>query len=291
MDTSDNNNRPLDFSALEETLKNLESFRSQIESGMKMSGPLLASLENAANVVGHIRESINYDAIVSALQHFQTVIDAVVRNIHVPGISEAEKTKLIEAHRAWGQLGWTMIPTTEAEKLYDRMPPPLKADADKLALGYCRETEQLFNSLRESCGVKKSDLEEAIADFDGKRYKSCAMLLFSLIDAKLIRFQGRSNPSAKSRRKVGKGAVELLQKQIETDSPQKGLFAAMFDANLFACLATVFADGKDFKTQPEVINRNFLDHGMMTVRVTRKSCIQIFLLYYNTLELLEMIHK
>ena len=300
-----------DFSAIENSLNGLNALKKQIESSMQPSGSLHIALENAAkatslmpkpehiieglttaaNVFEQIRDRFNYDAMLSAMQNLQAVIDSVIQNIHVPEISEERKKYLIQAHREWGQLGWTIIPTVKAEKLYDLLPPQRRAEADKLALGYCRDTEQLFKSLRESCGVRKRDLEEAIADFNGKRYKSCAMLLFSLIDGKLIRFQGRANPSAKSRRKVGKGAAESLQKQIETASPQKGLFAAMFDANLFACLATVFADGKDFKTQPEVINRNFLDHGMMTGKVTKKSCLQLFLLYYNTLELLEMIHK
>ena len=59
---------------------------------------------------------------------------------------------------------------------------------------------------------------------------------------------------------------------------------------LFACLEKVFEGGKDFKNQPDVINRNFLDHGMMTKKVRKKDCIQLFLLYYNMLELLDMIY-
>jgi len=68
------------------------------------------------------------------------------------------------------------------------------------------------------------------------------------------------------------------------------LFIAMFYTNLFACLKKVFESGKDFKNQPDVINRNFLDHGMMTNKVRKKDCIQLFLLYYNMLELLDMIY-
>ena len=53
----------------------------------------------------------------------------------------------------------------------------------------------------------------------------------------------------------------------------------------------VFEKGNDFRKQPEVLNRNFLDHGMLTRKVTRKDCVQLFLLYYNILELLDMIYQ
>ena len=38
--------------------------------------------------------------------------------------------------------------------------------------------------------IKRSDFEEAIKDFDNRCYKSCAMMLYSLIDGRLIRLQG-----------------------------------------------------------------------------------------------------
>ena len=283
-----------DFSAIENSLKGLKALKKQIESSMQPSGSLHNALDNVAkatslmpkpehlvesittvaNVFEQIRDRINYDGMLAAMQQLQTIIDTAVQNIHVPEISEERKTYLIEAHREWGQLGWTIIPTVKAEKLYDLKPPLERAEADKLALEYCKDTALVFKAIRESRGVKKKDLEEAIDDFINRRYKSCAMLLFSLIDAKLIRLQGRSKQPPQKRRAVGSSAVTLIKKQIESGNPQRGLFAAMFYANLFACLEIVFENGKDFKTQPSVINRNFLDHGMMTGRVTRKSCIQ-----------------
>ena len=60
--------------------------------------------------------------------------------------------------------------------------------------------------------------------------------------------------------------------------------------NIFNCLLAVFADGKDFKIQPEGINRNFLGHGMLTRKVARKDCVQLFLLYYNLMDYLDIIY-
>lgn len=39
--------------------------------------------------------------------------------------------------------------------------------------------------------LKKSDFDEAVVDFNNRRYKSCAMILYSLIDARTIRLQGK----------------------------------------------------------------------------------------------------
>ena len=45
---------------------------------------------------------------------------------------------------------------------------------------------------------------------------------------------------------------------------------------------------ESFKEQPTVINRYFLDHGMMSKPVRRNDCITLFLLFYNLLILLDM---
>ena len=149
--------------------------------------------------------------------------------------------------------------------------------------------EQIFEIISETKRVKKADFEEAVFDYNHRQYKSCALILFSLVDAVLIRLQKKSDLNGK-RRKVGLSAVSEAKKRTETDINTQMLFIAMFYTNLFACLEKVFESGKDFKNQPDVINRNFLDHGMMTNKVRKKDCIQLFLLYYNMLELLDMIY-
>ncbi len=48
--------------------------------------------------------------------------------------------------------------------------------------------------------------------------------------------------------------------------------------------------GRDFKRQPDIVNRNFIDHGMLHRNVTKRDRIQIFLLYYNLLEILDIVY-
>ena len=148
----------------------------------------------------------------------------------------------------------------------------------------------LFSDLRRMKFVKKADLDEAIFDYKNRKYKSCALILFGLIDARLIRLQRKEDRNKSGKRASGASAARKLAHHIESthDLSQMVFFLFSFQ-NVGACLQKVFADGNDFKTQPEVINRNFLDHGMLHRKVTKRDCIQLFLLYYNLLELLVII--
>lgn len=151
--------------------------------------------------------------------------------------------------------------------------------------------EGLFSRLCKTKGIKKSDLEEAIFDFRHKKYKSCSMITFSMIDSKLIRFQRDEDRNPKTmRRYSGKKAAEKLQKHIQDEQNiEQKFFLLLVCENLFMCIQKVFEDGDDFKNQPAVINRNFIDHGMLTRGVVRKDCVQLFLLFYNLIEFLDII--
>lgn len=236
--------------------------------------------------------SVKYDfsELSESVRRMSKIISESVQGIRIPALSEERKQELIEAHKLWGSYGWTMNPCENSKKIFQYMPADKKS-ADTIALKQCsgQKMEQIFEIISETKRVKKIDFEEAVFDYNHKQYKSCAFILFSLVDAVLIRLQKKSDLNGK-RRKVGLSAVSEAKKRTETDINTQMLFIAMFYTNLFVCLEKVFEGGKDFKNQPDVINRNFLDHGMMTKKVRKKDCIQLFLLYYNMLELLDMIY-
>jgi len=118
------------------------------------------------------------------------------------------------------------------------------------------------------------------------------MILFSLIDAKLIRMQTEEDKGNKRYRDCGKKAVKNIEKRLEQECDINNTFFLMLSyKNLFACLLTFFDDGNDFKEQPALANRNFIDHGMLTKNVRKRDCIQLFLLYYNFLEFFEIINN
>ena len=218
-------------------------------------------------------------------------IAEMIKNIKIPTVSEERKEELRLSYQNWGKFGWTLMPDAPIFGL-DECPMDIK-EANRIALKYCGSDamQRLFDILRKMKGIKKSDLEEAIFCFENKKYKSCVLVLFSLIDAKIIRLQRKEDRDSRGRRKTGLTAAKKLFIRINAETNiEKKLFTLLCYENVFACLNTVFADGEDFKNQPVVINRNFLDHGMMTRPVIRKDCVQLFLLCYNLFMLLELIY-
>ena len=56
--------------------------------------------------------------------------------------------------------------------------------------------QEVFEDLKK-LNVKQSDLSEAIDCYNKKYYKACAMILFAMIDSRLIRSQMETNNNYK----------------------------------------------------------------------------------------------
>lgn len=228
--------------------------------------------------------------VVEIAQRAIEVTQELIKHIEIPTISEEYKQELIEAHKLWGSYGWAITSQTTAEWVFNCKVVDKKT-ADNIALKqYSKQKmKEIFEEIRKCKRLKRTDFEEAVFDYENKQYKSCALVLFSLIDAILIRLQKKSELDGRGR-KVGLKAVKEAERRTETDVNTEIFLTALVCTSLFSCLKKVFENGNDFKEQPDVINRNFFDHGMMTRRVSRKDCIQLFLVYYSMLELLDEIY-
>ncbi|MPM71699.1 hypothetical protein SDC9_118669 [bioreactor metagenome] len=167
------------------------------------------------------------------------------------------------------------------------MPSDL-SEANRLALKYCRKDNlnQLFTLLRKN-KIRKLDLEEAIFCFQNKKYKSCALVLFSLIDSELIKKQDITNV----KRKVGGSAIDKFKKSIKTTNILNELDMLLNFNNLITCLFEVFSDSEDFKANKKIVNRNYISHGMTSKPVRRRDCIQLFLLLYNLLNFIDIVFE
>lgn len=212
-------------------------------------------------------------------------IEQFLRSINIPTISEEEKEQLIRSFTTWGTLGWTVPPNSEIN-LFSKEPKDPKDAYQKLKT-YLRkdDREDLFEQLRQTKKIRKSDLNEAIRCFNGKNYKGCALVIFSMIDARLIRSQKREDCNRKGMRSSGKAAAEKLFRRIEANHVEEFmLFTMLNQVNIYSAMKTFFDHGNDFKIQPEVINRNFVTHGMLHRNVSRRDCIMLFLLLYNFTE-------
>ena len=244
--------------------------------------------EITRKLVTTIAESYHFDMtpLADAARKMLQSISEYIKDIDFPAISEERKQQLLLSYRRWGEYGWTLIPVPEQEMPFDTLPES-KKEADKIMKHACSKDvlNQLFQKTFEMKNCKRSHFEEAKDNFNNKQFLSCALVLFSLIDARLIYFQRKAETIGKQRA-VGLGAVKNVKKKAEETVENHMLFTMLYQVNVFACLEKVFDYGKDFKQQPDVINRNFLMHGMLTRKVTKRDCIQLFLLYYNILDLL-----
>ena len=147
---------------------------------------------------------------MKVMVQYANVFSKIISAINIPGSSEQRKQELLESYKEWGNLGWTMIPHATIE-IFDVKPIGAK-EADKLALKYFNKQgiEYLFASLQGK-SIKKDDLSSAIFCYENRQYKACAVILFGIIDAKLI----RSQKAKSGRREVCSRAVKELEKKLE----------------------------------------------------------------------------
>ena len=250
----------------------------------------LAICSNALAQIGKVIMKIDFSAVArnlyNSLQDFGTVFSKIVSNIKVPTISEEEKNDMLSSCNIWGEYGWTVIPHAPIELFF--MTPINLIEADKIGITHCKKADMdaLFTDLRKST-TRKKDFDEAVFCFKNRCYKSCALILFGIIDSKFIKLQPKSKLSGE-RRKVGLSAIVQQKKNLNTD--EKKFFHVLRCANLFRCLISIFQDTNDFTATENIVNRNFIDHGMNKRQVCKKDCIKLFLALYNLLYLLDDAH-
>jgi hypothetical protein len=265
-----------------------EPTRKLRETHAKLNEALWAPFKEVINFAG--RTGSFFGSPIDSTQNIYEPIKKIVSAVSKIGlqiaeslqqldISEERQKELLASHKKWGEYGWTMPPRAEFS-LFNSTPASSE-EANKDALQYCREQdmESLFSDLRSEC-PRKNDLEEAIFCYKSKKYKACALVLFSIIDSLNIRKQPRK---LSSKRKVGVGAIAEVKELIDPDE----LFLTLLQAeNVLKCSFEMFADADDFTLKTQVINRNYLMHGMSSSRVRKRDCIQLFLLLYNLLHVL-----
>lgn len=259
-----------------------ETITRQMPSAEAVTNILTSAVESLReNISIAINTDIVTQALVAGLQEFKNSIAKTVANFDLPDFTEEERQKILESHGKWGEYGWTWIPSAPSQFFYS--PPVDIKDANTKAKNYYsdEEIDKVFQRLR-TYKLRKDDLESAIYCFQNRQYKPCALVLFGLIESKLIRKQ------RKDWRAVGIGAVTEIRTQIESSDELK-FYTMLWCANLFSYLSTVFANANNFKNEPIVINRNFIDHGMSNRRVRKRDCVQLFFALENLLHLMQYI--
>lgn len=223
------------------------------------------------------------DALVESMAHLGNQFTKAYRALYSSELSEEKKEHRRISVCKWGTFGWT-FPPWESLAFFDDVPKTLiEADKAMRLYGEKEALHMLWGKIRETRKCKRSDFESAVFLFEKRQYKACALILFSAIDALLVRFQN----TCVGGRKVGNQAIKRLKKKIREDpSFEKTILTYTLFFNVVACLEKMYEPYPDFKGCPRVINRNFVVHGMATKPTRKKDCVKLFYLYYNMLVLL-----
>lgn len=264
---------------MKETLKPLSEsiaeFTRNFQSIFKTSVDIIRQLcQTIINIIP------DYSSVFAKLSN--SIAD-LANSIKIPSLSDEQKKELQDSYKAWGKYGWT-VPPYASLNVFDKKPQSLQ-EANKYMRQYINASsmKELFIELGRLNNLRKDDLQEAILNFENRRYKSCSMILFALIDGKIIRYQDK-----KTNRKVGFYGAKKICNEIESEfSSKKTFFFILKLINITSALEVTFKSAENFKEQPTVVNRNFIHHGMLHGKVRRRDAAQLFLLLYNLTELFD----
>lgn len=200
-----------------------------------------------------------------------------ILELRTPGYTAEKKKMLIESHELWGKYGWSYNGQTTLGSFNE--PPVSQEDADQKMGTYCtlENVHNMVNSLIDA-GTAKDDLNEALFCYENEKYKACTMLLFSLIDERLI---SRKFLGYKDRWKTGGGAINALKEHEKSQMENSVFLFYLMFINLIACLSALFKDTNNFTINCDFVNRNYLDHGMSEKKITNLDGFKVWSALYS----------
>ena len=264
-----------------------------IEDQRKMLQPFQANFNSIAQMLRSTAAAIGPLASLSTI-HRQIAKDwdAIWKNIRIPVKPEIRQKKRA-AYKRWAEFGWSCHPNIE----FSEIPPESSEIADQFVMQEL-ENYGVDNFIEELSQMvvpnQNEDFESAVFNFKHGYFRTCARVIFSLIDREFIIRQPKEvRPNGKPKqRELAKGAAEIFRKTLdEPETAEKILnrvprFFYRCE-NMFYAVITIFESANDFRDEDKTVglNRNFVDHGMSQRQATKKHCLQLFLLYYNVLGL------
>lgn len=224
----------------------------------------------AATIVPRIQKSL------ILWEEYAPKIYNIISQLDSPEYETERRIQLIKSYSKWGSYGWTYcmkVPLTQ----FGNEPKSL-IEADTYMQKYCTfDTVTNIKNRLSEISISKDDLEEAFDCYQNKRYKACSLILFSIIDNLLI-----SRGIIKRQKKaVGLSAIKEIKSKEQSEFEKNPLIAYFIFLNIMECLTKMFESGNDFKEQPEVINRNFVAHGMYQKKITDLDCFKVWSALYS----------
>lgn len=246
----------------------------------------------AKKLISELYDAIKIDSetITKSLSVALSDMSGIIKRTLYPNISDDEKDRLLSNCSKWAELGWT-VPPYANDNFISQNPNDYSNEEINSVIQYFTESNNvsiLFSYLKECENVKAVDLEEAISDFNSEKYKSCIMILFSLVDELLIKNQREDEKIKKKNNTYRATGASAAQKIINREEiKNKPLRIHLCIYNTLSCITNFYKFGDDFKNQPKLANRHYIMHGMYQKEVTDIDCIQMFQIYYNMLFLID----
>ena len=218
--------------------------------------------------------------IQTALKKITKQFSSLQKKIKKFAVSEEYKNAL-----DWGKYGWAYIDEIPETDVYYKKVGSVK-EADELVFSYL--TDDIIGDIINQINsffekeYQRNVFEEAKICFGEMKYRSCILLLFSLIDSLIISGQvirANRNEWRKSSGSFAQKLNELKDNKHETIFTYL-IFWVDIDALLIFC-----GDGNNFVSVPEVANRNWISHGMYDKEVSKKDCIKVFVLLLGICQL------
>ena len=189
--------------------------------------------------------------------------------------------KIEETFCLWGEYGWITDHSIVPFRFWE-LRPKSQLDADRAAMRSLNNEKfsELKNELLEITSNRQF-YNEAINCFNNKCYAACAVLLVALIDGELIRCK-RSNTLENKKTGLIAG-TRVIDGVTKNDMYGLSGFFHLELLNYKAYINTLFEKANGFKSEPNCINRNYLNHGMSRRKVLRKDCIKLMIAYRRTI--------
>ncbi|MBR4910549.1 MAG: hypothetical protein IKZ47_04420 [Clostridia bacterium] len=260
---------------------NFDDFKAVSEAFGKIALAVAKTLNESAPAIHKAVEMVQ-----ESLSGLSNALAKAIQVVKDSTPSKEEIQRLSEIYEQWGKYGWTIHPLAPID-YYDSCPDN-HIDADRYALKICTKenTIALLNMLRKQ-DLPKKDFEEAVVCYSNRCYKSCAMMLYSIIDGKIIKLQKYFGENTDHLIVCGKKGISFLKKKVnEKTNINNTVFFILYYSCLINCLSVFFEEGYNFTLKTNIANRNLIDHGMTNRPVRRKDCLKLFLLLYNLTELI-----
>lgn len=177
----------------------------------------------------------------------------------------------------WSEQGWSFFPIglKNEESINSMMKQNQYNPATEWLLLQLCNYNMIFKEI--SSVNYNTHIYKAIQYFKNKDYLTCSMLLFAGIEGIIIDIS-RENVH------VGRRAIDDFYKKIKIfDSKYEEDFLYLSPVVIkttYICYRKLY-DGNNFKKEPDIVNRNYIMHGVSKRDVCKTDCLKLFLLYYN----------